>query len=63
MTYKHEAMSRRKFLGMIGAAGITLAGYPLAVKKASADSVVRIEELVPDRNQPRGQPGRKCCCS
>ena len=30
MTYNHEEMSRRKFLGMMGAAGITLARYPLA---------------------------------
>ena len=57
MTYNHEEMLRRKFLGMMGAAGIPLAGYSLAVKKASAGSVVRIEELFPDRNQPRGQPG------
>lgn len=34
-----EGMSRRRFLTMMGAAGVTLAGYSLAAKRASAAEV------------------------
>ena len=50
ISFEYEGVSRRKFLGMMGAAAISLAGYTLAVKNASADLVVQIEELVPDED-------------
>ncbi|MGB8717994.1 MAG: ethanolamine ammonia-lyase subunit EutB, partial [Desulfobacterales bacterium] len=42
-----EGLSRRKFLGMMGAAGIALAAYPLAVGPAAAGEAIQIEDPTP----------------
>ena len=39
-----EGMSRRKFLAMVGAAGVTLAGYNAIAKAASEGGVIAIKE-------------------
>ena len=42
---KYQAMSRRKFIEIMGAYGITLAISSLAGKYASAQEVISIKEL------------------
>ena len=44
---KNEGMSRRKFLAMMGAAGVTLAGYTLAAKAASGGGVITLKDVTP----------------
>lgn len=42
---EHQGLSRRTFMQLIGAAGITLAGYSFFVSNASAREVITIKEL------------------
>ena len=43
----YEGLSRRKFLRIMGAAGIALAGYPLVVRSAAAGEAIRIKNAAP----------------
>ena len=47
LTNINEGMSRRKFLAMMGAAGVTLAGYTLAAKAASGGGVITLKDVKP----------------
>jgi len=47
---KDEGMSRRKFLTMMGAAGVTLAGYTLAAKAAPGGQGNTLKEVTPGEN-------------
>jgi ethanolamine ammonia-lyase large subunit len=45
-----EGMSRRKFLEVMGAAGVTLAGYSLVAKEASSAELATVKEIKQGEN-------------